>query len=618
MRADREPMTWMDAVAEARVVNRRIANMRQSVVEAARAVRQHFLPDEITSARSVLRGCVLALLAICTVSFMIRVAHVSASLPYPQHIDERAIARPAANILKTGDFHPKHLQYPSLPTYLAAAAMAVGFIGAAPELEIQGSLSSIDISDHLGDVSYPFYTLPSVVEKARWLFALLSVGALAMSGVIAWQMLGRPGALILAPLVLALSPLFFTMSWRYLNVDIVGACFVTLAIAAALRGAGGRHPSLTRLAVMPAICAGLAAGSKYTYGLVLLPVMIAILLFMERDRRLEATAIAMATAGLSFLVVVPYSVIDLPAFINGLAIEAYHYAVVRHPNDAGAPGTDKLIFYATALSRDFGVAGLVLGLVGLVSATVSDWRRTLVVVSFPVALLAVLSMQKVGFERNILPIFPCVAVFITSGVIFLHQRLTHVSFYRRMNASVLRRAISVLAFLALLLLGLSAPLSEISGQISVTEESRTRAADWIRKHVATDTTIVVPEELHFDTRPLTSRGYKVLGAEFRTLDTAEKIDLFMADVPEPFVMLVPRWKASSWGWDVDSAKDKATALNRAAMLARLVPLADFSLQRGVLINYQVPGNGSPGFSIAKRFAGDPSLPTSLRHRVPLE
>ena len=112
--------------------------------------------------------------------------------------------------------------------------MAIGFIDAAPELGKEWR--SINISNDLGNVSFPFYTLPTAVEKARWLFALLSVVVLAMSGFIAYRLLGRPGALVIAPLTLALSPYFFTMSWRYLNVDIVGACFVSLCVAATLQG----------------------------------------------------------------------------------------------------------------------------------------------------------------------------------------------------------------------------------------------------------------------------------------------------------------------------------------------------------------------------------------------
>lgn len=48
----------------------------------------------------------MLLLALCVASLHLRAEHISASLPYPQHIDESAIALRAGRMLKTGDFHP--------------------------------------------------------------------------------------------------------------------------------------------------------------------------------------------------------------------------------------------------------------------------------------------------------------------------------------------------------------------------------------------------------------------------------------------------------------------------------------------------------------------------------
>ena len=554
--------------------------------------------------RSVLRGCVLALLAICTVCFWIRTEHIAESLPYPQHVDEGVVVEPAADILKYGDWHPGAFNYPSLPKYLAVAAMSVGFVFAAPELEINKQ-RGIDIKDDLGDVSMPFYTVPGVVEKARWLFALLSVVAVAMSGVVAYQLLNRPTVLILGPLVLALSYVFFDMSQSYLNVDIVGACFVMLGIAATLQGTRCPSSSLRWRAVIPAICAGLAAGSKYTYGLLLVPVLLAIYLFMEHGRWLGATTIALATAGLSFLAVVPYSVIDLPTFLNGLATDVYVYAT-GHAGHEGNPGLDQLAFYMSGLARDFGVPGLILCLLGLIYAVVSDWRRALVFLSFPVALLALLSAQQVHFLRNTMPVFPCVAALIACGIYFLHGCLMRVPWIRRIEVRGLQSAIGVVGFLGIFALGLNLPLSNFANlQMEVAGETRVQAVAWIREHVATDTTVIIPAELYLDTRPLVSSGYPIRIVEFKALDTAQRIVSLVAEIPAPVVVLVPRWVVDLRLQDADRAKAKAAALNEAATQAQLVPLVEFRPHYGVFINgYDyggVPG-GNPGFSIARRVA----------------
>ena len=546
---------------------------------------------------------VIALFVICAACFWIRIEHISASLPYPQHVDEPAITEPAARILTSGDFHPGRFIYPSFPKYLATAGMAVGFVLAALDLGNQGR--KLRIKRDLGNVSLPFYTVPRVVETARQLFALLSVVALAASGVVAWRLLRRPGALLLAPLVLALSSYFFSMSWRYLNVDIVSACFVILGIASIMRIATLPPPPRTRFVVLSAICVGLAAGSKYPHGLLLLPLLIAICLFVERGRRIEAIAVAVAMSGMSFLVVVPYSVIDLPSFLNGLAHVAHRYPNMINPYDSGAPGVDTLPFYIKALSRDFGSAGLVLALIGLVSIAVSDWRRALVLVSYPVALLALLSMQQVEFQRNMLPVFPLVAVFVAAGVYSLHGLAMRAPGVRRIEHPALRTTIGTVVFLGIFTSGLNVPIREFAEQVDVAGETRVNAVAWIKQHVATDTTVVVPEGLEFDVRPLAAAGYPTRVVKFKTLGTAEDVDSLVEGIPGPVVVLAPRWCSTPWGRKPDEAADKAAALNEAMAQARIEPLAEFNPGGCTLINYRIANNGNPAFAIARAAGPEP-------------
>ena len=123
----------------------------------------------------------------------------------------------------------------------------MGFIRAAPEEGV------VDIRQ-IGSVSYPYYGTPTAVQTSKQLFAVLSVIALAMTGVVAWRVTGRPGAVIMGPAILATSELFFQHSWQYLNVDIVGTCFrradgseLPLGDRPALRRAvGSRASSLGR------------------------------------------------------------------------------------------------------------------------------------------------------------------------------------------------------------------------------------------------------------------------------------------------------------------------------------------------------------------------------------
>lgn len=201
--------------------------------------------------------------------------------------------------MNTGYYHPGRFVYRSLPIYLAAGGLGIGFVRAAAKLDVQ-------TVEDIGSVSYPYYTVPTIAQTVKQLFALSSIVALAATGAISFYVLQRASALTLSPLILGLSPFYFLMSWRYVNVDIVGTCFVTLTIAAVLRGT--HRLGLRWLVVVPAVCAGLAAGSIYIYCLVLVPVLLSIWLFSERGRRLDRVAVSVLIAGVTFVCTSPYTV----------------------------------------------------------------------------------------------------------------------------------------------------------------------------------------------------------------------------------------------------------------------------------------------------------------------
>ena len=141
------------------------------------------LTDATRSSKRLPRGWALALVLLCLAVLSLRLFHISGALPYPHHVDEAAVIGPARTMLVTGNFHPGEFNYPSLPRYLSAVGLAVGFIRAAPEEGVT------DIRQ-IGSVSYPYYGTPTAVQTSKQLFAVLSVIALAMTGVVAWRVTG--------------------------------------------------------------------------------------------------------------------------------------------------------------------------------------------------------------------------------------------------------------------------------------------------------------------------------------------------------------------------------------------------------------------------------------------
>jgi len=541
------------------------------------------MPSTAERDRAPLRWWLLGLLVVCAVSFWLRVEQVEGSMPYPRHVDEGAVVKHAARIVATGDFHPGRFTYPSLPTYMAAAAMGVGFVRAAANLEIEKV-------NEIGRVSYPYYDVPIVVETARQVFALLSIVALAATGAVAYLLLDRRGGLVLAPLVLTVSPFFFYMSWSYVNVDIAGTCFVALTLAAVLKGT--HTPSMRWLAVMPGVLAGLSASCKYPYGFVVVAVFLGVWLYMERGRRLDALAIAAVATVAGFVLSSPYSLLDLPTFLNGLAFDAYNYAA-GYTGDPGERGWAMLAFYRRHLVHDFGVVVMLVALAGLFFAAFADWRRTLIVVAFPVVLLALLAGQRLEFARNILPIYPVVAVLVAAGILGV-SRLLAAQVINRWLPPPFQRPLAAAAVVLLFAVVLIKPLGKLPKQADVPPESRVLAVEWIEENVPPDRTIVMPVKLGLDARPLEARGHAVRMEEFLPLDTAAAIDALVASVGGPVVVLVPEW-------DIDRrapGEELAAALNRAGSEARLETLKSFP-GIGLKVNYPQPiAAGNPAIRIA--------------------
>jgi hypothetical protein len=60
----------------------------------------------------------------------------------------------------------------------------------------------------------------------------------------------------------------------------------------------------------------------------------------------------------------PYSILDVTGFLNGLAFEAHHYAS-GHRGFEGHPGLPQLQFYLAHFTSEFAVGGIILALVGI-------------------------------------------------------------------------------------------------------------------------------------------------------------------------------------------------------------------------------------------------------------
>ena len=537
-------------------------------------------PDSIGRRRAI-QGWTAALVMLCAGTSWLEFRHIESTLPYPQHVDEGFVSGPAHRTVMTGTLHPYTFNYPSLPKYLAAAGMAVGFLRGAAHLEIREI-------QKLGNVGYPYYETRRPMQSARQLFALLSAIALAATGLSAWLVFQRPATILLAPLILLTSPLFFFRSWGYLNVDIVGTCFVTLTLAACLLGT--RRPTIPQSAIVPSVFAGFAAGSKYTLGIVALPVFLAIGLHFTGARRIWAWVAAFAATAAAFFVAVPYSLFDIPAFLNGLAFEAFHYAS-GHRGFSGEPGLPQLLYYARHFGSEFGVAAGILAVLGVAAHAVGDWRRTAVLAVFPTGLLWLLASQRVHFTRNVLSLYPLFAMFAAFGLVSLHGWVLDLAARQGWVAQTVKGPVRIAVALALV--ATTVPLWHFVDHLRDRLDSRNRVNLWIEENLPNGWTIVVPTQLGFDRRGIEASGRVVMVVDLQSARDAGRLQSLLGDVPSPAVIMVPRWGADARYPDGQKLADVLNHLSR-----RWRALETFGTNE-VLVNYSYPNpRGDPAFAVA--------------------
>lgn len=437
------------------------------------------------------------LVVVCGAALFVRIETAVECMPYLRGIDGPFISVPALNILQTSDLNPHFFNYPSLPIYLTSAAFAVGYLYAAA----QGELAN---TEEIGSVNYPYYTHTEIQFPPRLLFMVFSVLALAFAGIAGYVAFREPAVLFLAPLIAVFSRHYFNLSQSYLNVDIVGTFFALLALMYLAINMG--NDGYARKSVWPGVLSGLTVASKYTLVFIFLPAWLAVWLRGKKNRLRKTLYIPLVALG-TFILVVPYSVLDLRAFLDHVGYEAHHYAT-GHPGFEGTPGFPQFLYYANALLSDYGYWSLIFFVPGIVFAFWRNWRLALILTSFPAAHLYYMSGQTVRFIRNIAPLFPLYALFCALGLVLAYRIADCILSKAPGTTSwgILRPGVAVaamtVAFVAVF------PTDRPAAWVLSKPESRHLAERWLREHAGPGAAIIIPIELGMDSRKL-AQDYRV-------------------------------------------------------------------------------------------------------------
>lgn len=348
-----------------------------------------------------MRGYLVAVLAIAAV---LRFWGLGAGIPYAIGVDEPEIVDRVVQMMKSGDFHPHFFDYPGLNFYLHLPVAIARFLVGAVQARW----------DSLGDVGPTDFYLWS-----RALTALLGTATVYLV-YLAGLRWGARHALLGAAL-LAVMPLHVRES-HFALTDVPMTFFVTLTWVLTMTA----HEKATASAfAMAGVAAGLATSCKYTAGLVLvLPLLALWMTLPTKPSRLVASFATLGGWAAAFLVTSPYTVLDLPAFLNAFAYLVAHFEPRGPSAESGA------LIYLKHLRLNFQWPAMILLASGFVLALVRAIRgpgrvRWTLIAVFPPLFFWTIADREQIFARYLMPLVPfaCLLIGITviSGVSLLRR-----------------------------------------------------------------------------------------------------------------------------------------------------------------------------------------------------
>jgi 4-amino-4-deoxy-L-arabinose transferase-like glycosyltransferase len=405
----------------------------------------------------------LGLAAVLAVALALRLWGIRHGLPYAYNADENAHFVPGAIGLFGHGLNPHYFVNPPAYTYLLHVVFDLRFGGRAGV--------SAAYASHPTEVFVVARVTAAVVGTlAVWL--LYCAGSRLVDR--------RVGLLAAALLAVAFLPVFYS----HLALNDVP----TLApIALSLWGTAGvlRRGRMADYA-LAGLGLGLACASKYTGGIVLLPLLGAVAAQMaggppvRRRAALGGLVLAGVLALAAFVAANPYAVLDHAAFRDGLNHQAS--AAEDELGKLGLTQPSGHLYYLWTFTWGLGWIPLVAAAIGALALLVADRRMALVLVPAVIVYVLFMGTQARFFGRWLLPVFPIMCLLAAWTIV----RVAELAGRRW---PVLRPALFALG--AVLLLGQGVVYAMHNGLVLSRPDTRNLARAWLAENVPPKTKIVV-------------------------------------------------------------------------------------------------------------------------------
>jgi hypothetical protein len=435
--------------------------------------------DSERSRRWVWTGLALVLLA----GLGLRLWGVRQGLPYAYNSDEADHFLPhAVEMFEKGTLNPGYFANPPAFTYVLHGLLSIAYGGAG------------------GAVHAYEHDPESVFTLARIAAAALGTLALWLLYLTGARLFNRATGLLAAAIeAVAFLPVFY--AHLALN-DVPTLAPVTLSL---LGSAGVLRKGRARDYLLAGIGLGLASATKYTGGVVIVPLAAAVVARLLADgrgaglRALRGVALAGFAALASFLIANPYALLDYSAFHGELVHQSTLSGEAQ--GKLGAPRDGGIVYYLWSLTWGLGWVPALAALGGAFTVWRSERALWWLLVPAALAFLAFMGLQGRYFGRWLLPIFPILCLLAASFTAQLAR--AGIRLARRSRASgapdaagpargrAKALAVAITALLVAAVLAQGLVYSVHSGLALSRADTRTLTRNWMLAHIPAGTRVVV-------------------------------------------------------------------------------------------------------------------------------
>ncbi len=341
-----------------------------------------------------------------------------AGLDYGSHWDEPKLLESVRVSVYEGVYLPTFYNYPSV-------SHALGVLSALPEITrnigrnhlnepvFHGHIAAFQLDNHVITLRTRLVFLTITSLAIIWLYGLM----------LSWR--GSMWVALFSSSVLAFSwEVVYHARWIAPDTILMqfGALFLLCLVQAY------RHPNKQYWLWLTVIAAGLATGTKYPAGLLLLPVLV--LVWWHRQSRFSLVQ-AIFVFAITYLITTPGTLLQPFKFWYQVEFEMWHYSFghSKHTVSAGAEHLLKNLEYLTTVQLShFSWIGMLFFTCAIVGGIVL-WRESkrlaCIVLLFPILYLVFMSLQRAMLIRNLLVLVPFIAVLCGIGVQWLWQFVQH-------------------------------------------------------------------------------------------------------------------------------------------------------------------------------------------------